>query len=62
MALKLYVEELGIPTAIHNLGGAVEIVLGPSLGPIMFKAQLLMMDMLMMESTRGRQRDENDCR
>ncbi|KAF8656618.1 hypothetical protein HU200_060583 [Digitaria exilis] len=39
----------------------IEIVLGPSLGPIMFEAQLLM-DMLMMVNTRGRQRDENDWR
>ncbi|CAL4993581.1 unnamed protein product [Urochloa decumbens] len=39
----------------------IEIVLGPSLGPVMFEAQLLM-DMLMMVNTRGRQRDENDWR
>uniref|UniRef100_A0A8I6YRG3 O-methyltransferase ZRP4 n=1 Tax=Hordeum vulgare subsp. vulgare TaxID=112509 RepID=A0A8I6YRG3_HORVV len=37
----------------------VEIVVGPSLGPIMFEAQLLM-DMLMMVNSKGRQRDEND--
>ncbi|KAF8659715.1 hypothetical protein HU200_058174 [Digitaria exilis] len=39
----------------------VEIVLGPTLGPIMFEAQLLL-DMLMMVNTKGRQRDENDWR
>ncbi|RCV37819.1 hypothetical protein SETIT_8G093100v2 [Setaria italica] len=39
----------------------IEIVLGPSMGPIMYEAQLLM-DMLMMVNTRGRQRDENDWR
>ncbi|KAM0823424.1 hypothetical protein ACQ4PT_070879 [Festuca glaucescens] len=37
----------------------IEIVVGPSLGPIMFEAQLLM-DMLMMVNTRGGQRSEND--
>ncbi|KAK1604115.1 hypothetical protein QYE76_027788 [Lolium multiflorum] len=37
----------------------IEIVVGPSLGPIMFEAQLLM-DMLMMVNTRGVQRSEND--
>ena len=37
----------------------IEIVVGPSLGPIMFEAQLLM-DMLMMVNSKGRQRDEND--
>ncbi|KAI4973759.1 hypothetical protein ZWY2020_041540 [Hordeum vulgare] len=36
----------------------IEIVVGPSLGPVMFEAQLLM-DMLMMVNTRGGQRDEN---
>ncbi|TVU25747.1 hypothetical protein EJB05_28254, partial [Eragrostis curvula] len=39
----------------------IEIVLSPSMSPIMFEAQLLM-DMLMMVNTRGRQRDENDLR
>lgn len=39
----------------------IEIVLSPSMGPIMYEAQLLM-DMLMMVNTRGRQRDENDWR
>ncbi|XP_020154066.1 probable O-methyltransferase 2 [Aegilops tauschii subsp. strangulata] len=37
----------------------IEIVVGPSLGPIMFEAQLLM-DMLMMVNSKGRQRDENE--
>jgi hypothetical protein len=37
----------------------IEIVVGPSLGPIMFEAQLLM-DMLMMVNARGVQRSEND--
>jgi len=36
----------------------IDIVIGPSLGPIMYEAQLLM-DMLMMVNTRGGQRDEN---
>ncbi|KAF7106440.1 hypothetical protein CFC21_107168 [Triticum aestivum] len=35
----------------------IEIVVAPSLGPVMFEAQLLM-DMLMMVNTRGGQRDE----
>nr|CAB3490941.1 unnamed protein product [Digitaria exilis] len=39
----------------------IEIILGPSMGPIMYESQLLM-DMLMMVNTRGRQRDENDWR
>ncbi|XP_062181859.1 probable O-methyltransferase 2 [Phragmites australis] len=39
----------------------IEIVLSPSMGPIMYEAQLLM-DMAMMVNTRGRQRDENDWR
>ncbi|CAM0912690.1 unnamed protein product [Alopecurus aequalis] len=39
----------------------IEIVIGPSLGPIMFEAQLLM-DMVMMVNTKGGQRDENDWR
>ncbi|XBI75590.1 hypothetical protein VPH35_068948 [Triticum aestivum] len=39
----------------------IDIVIGPSLGPIMFEAQLLM-DMLMMVNTRGVQRSENDWR
>ncbi|XP_044428259.1 probable O-methyltransferase 2 [Triticum aestivum] len=39
----------------------IDIVIGPSLGPIMFEAQLLM-DMLMMVNTRGAQRSENDWR
>ncbi|TVU26088.1 hypothetical protein EJB05_28617, partial [Eragrostis curvula] len=39
----------------------IEIVLSPSMSHIMFEAQLLM-DMLMMVNTRGRQRDENDLR
>uniref|UniRef100_A0A0E0MEW5 O-methyltransferase domain-containing protein n=1 Tax=Oryza punctata TaxID=4537 RepID=A0A0E0MEW5_ORYPU len=37
----------------------IEILVGPSLGPVMFEAQL-MMDMLMLVNTRGRQRDERD--
>ncbi|KAF0897331.1 hypothetical protein E2562_036256 [Oryza meyeriana var. granulata] len=37
----------------------IDILVGPSLGPVMFEAQL-MMDMLMMVNTRGRQRDEKD--
>ncbi|XP_044980342.1 probable O-methyltransferase 2 [Hordeum vulgare subsp. vulgare] len=46
----------------HEEGGKViiiDIVVGPSLGPVMFEAQLLM-DMLMLVNTRGRQRTEND--
>jgi hypothetical protein len=39
----------------------IEILVGPSLGPVMFEAQL-MMDMLMLVNTRGRQRDERDWR
>lgn len=39
----------------------IEVVLGHSLGAIMYEAQLLL-DMLMMVNTRGRQRDENDWR
>jgi hypothetical protein len=39
----------------------IEIVVDPSVGPIMYEAQLLM-DMLMMVNIRGRQRDENDWR
>ena len=39
----------------------IEILLGPYMGPIMYEAQLLM-DMLMMVNTRGRQRGENDWR
>ena len=39
----------------------IEILLGPYIGPIMYEAQLLM-DMLMMVNTRGRQRTENDWR
>ncbi|KAK3139794.1 hypothetical protein QOZ80_5AG0390350 [Eleusine coracana subsp. coracana] len=45
-------------------GGKVIIIeteLGPSLGSIMYEAQLLL-DMLMFVNTRGRQRDENDFR
>ncbi|KAL6627784.1 hypothetical protein ACP70R_031510 [Stipagrostis hirtigluma subsp. patula] len=45
-------------------GGKViimEIITDPSLGPVMFEAQLLV-DMLMFVNTRGRQRDENDWR
>ncbi|XP_020199772.1 daphnetin O-methyltransferase 1 [Aegilops tauschii subsp. strangulata] len=48
----------------HEEGGKViiiDIVVGPSLGPVMFEAQLLM-DMLMLVNTRGRQRTENDWR
>jgi len=48
----------------HEEGGKViiiDIVVGPSLGPIMFEAQLLM-DMVMLVNTRGRQRTENDWR
>ena len=48
----------------HEEGGKViiiDIVVGPSLGPVMFEAQLLM-DMLMLVNTRGRQRSENDWR
>ncbi|XBH54529.1 hypothetical protein VPH35_076819 [Triticum aestivum] len=37
----------------------IDIVLGPSLGPVMFEAQLLI-GMLMLVNTRGRQRTEND--
>jgi hypothetical protein len=39
----------------------IEILIGPYMGPIMYEAQLLM-DMLMMVNTRGRQRTENDWR
>ncbi|KAM0923979.1 hypothetical protein ACQ4PT_005170 [Festuca glaucescens] len=39
----------------------IEIVVGPSLGPTMFEAQLLM-DMLMMVNSKGGQRGENDWR
>ncbi|RLM58100.1 putative O-methyltransferase 2 [Panicum miliaceum] len=39
----------------------IEIAVDPSVGPIMYEAQLLM-DMLMMMNIRGRQRDENDWR
>ncbi|KQJ88641.1 probable O-methyltransferase 2 [Brachypodium distachyon] len=39
----------------------IEIVVGPSMGPIMYEAQLLM-DMLMLVNTRGRQRAEKDWR
>jgi len=39
----------------------IEILLGPYMGPIVYEAQLLM-DMLMMVNTRGRQRTENDWR
>ncbi|GJN25464.1 hypothetical protein PR202_gb13293 [Eleusine coracana subsp. coracana] len=39
----------------------IDTVLGPSLGPIMHEAQLLL-DMLMFVNTHGRQRDENDFR
>ena len=39
----------------------IEILLGPYMGPIMYEAQLLM-DMLMMVNTRGRQRTKNDWR
>jgi hypothetical protein len=39
----------------------IEILLGPYMGPVMYEAQLLM-DMLMMVNTRGRQRTENDWR
>jgi hypothetical protein len=39
----------------------IEILLEPYMGPIMYEAQLLM-DMLMMVNTRGRQRSENDWR
>jgi hypothetical protein len=39
----------------------IEILLSPSTGPIMYEAQLLM-DMLMMVNTKGKQRDENDWR
>jgi predicted Co/Zn/Cd cation transporter (cation efflux family) len=39
----------------------IEILLGPYMGPIMYEAQLLM-DMLMMVNTRGRQRTENHWR
>jgi hypothetical protein len=37
----------------------IEIVVEPSLGPIMFEAQLFM-DMLMMVNSKGGQRGEND--
>jgi hypothetical protein len=39
----------------------IEILLEPYMSPIMYEAQLLM-DMLMMVNTRGRQRSENDWR
>lgn len=39
----------------------IDILVEPSLGPIMFEAQLLM-DLAMLVYTRGRQRDENDWR
>lgn len=39
----------------------IDILVDPSLGPVMFEAQLLM-DMVMLVNTRGRQRDENDWR
>ncbi|EES09017.2 hypothetical protein SORBI_3005G224300 [Sorghum bicolor] len=39
----------------------IEILLGPYIGPIMYEAQLLM-DLLMMVYTKGRQRNENDWR
>jgi hypothetical protein len=39
----------------------IEILLGSYMGPVMYEAQLLM-DMLMMVNTRGRQRTENDWR
>jgi hypothetical protein len=39
----------------------IEILLEPYMGPIMYEAQLLM-DMLMMVNSRGRQRSENDWR
>ncbi|KAM0867850.1 hypothetical protein ACQ4PT_041708 [Festuca glaucescens] len=51
-----------IPSRVE--GGKViiiDIVVDPSLEPIMFEAQLLM-DMVMLVNTRGRQRDENDWR
>ncbi|KAF7104913.1 hypothetical protein CFC21_105772 [Triticum aestivum] len=39
----------------------IDIVVEPSLGPVMFEAQTLM-DLLMLVFTRGRQRSENDWR
>ncbi|KAL6659850.1 hypothetical protein ACP70R_002679 [Stipagrostis hirtigluma subsp. patula] len=39
----------------------IEIVMGHYMGQIMYEAQLLM-DMIMMVNTKGRQRDENDWR
>ncbi|KAJ1275111.1 hypothetical protein BS78_05G111300 [Paspalum vaginatum] len=39
----------------------IEVVLGYSMGPIMYEAQVLL-DMAMMVSTRGRQRGENEWR
>ena len=39
----------------------IEILLGPYMGPVMYEAQLLM-DMLMMVNTKGRQRGEDDWR
>ncbi|KAF0897211.1 hypothetical protein E2562_034522 [Oryza meyeriana var. granulata] len=51
-----------IPT--RKKGGKViviDILVEPSLGPIVFEAQVLM-DMAMMVNTRGRQRDENEWR
>lgn len=37
----------------------IEILVNPSLGPIMYESQLLF-DVVMMTVTKGRQRDEND--
>uniref|UniRef100_A0A0D9XQL6 O-methyltransferase domain-containing protein n=1 Tax=Leersia perrieri TaxID=77586 RepID=A0A0D9XQL6_9ORYZ len=39
----------------------IDILIGPSLGPAMFEAQILM-DVAMMVNTRGRERDENEWR
>lgn len=39
----------------------IEVLVNPSLGPIIFETQLLF-DMVMMVNTRGRQRDEKDWR
>ena len=55
-------EQIRKAIASKEEGGKViiiEILLGPYMGPIMYEAQLLM-DMLMMVNTRGRQRSEND--
>ena len=57
-------EQIRKAIASKEEGGKViiiEILLEPYMGPIMYEAQLLM-DMLMMVNTRGRQRTKNDWR